>query len=88
MKSLLFHMVLYIPCTTNSKRQRSATILAVLSCLLIYRGTLQIFVMLLCGPLRYLVIPQTGNRCLLTNPSHTSTAAIQNNIIPDITQLA
>ena len=31
---------------------RSATILAVLSCLPIYCGTLQTFVMLLCGPLR------------------------------------
>jgi len=58
MKSLPLHMVLHKPCTTNSKRQRSATILAVLSCLPIYRGTLQTFVMLLCGPLQYLVIPE------------------------------
>jgi len=51
MKSLLLHTVLHKPCTTNSKRQRSATILAVLSCLPIYRNTLQTFVMLLCGSL-------------------------------------
>jgi len=47
---LLLHMVLHKPCTTNSKRQRSATILALLSFLPIYHGTLQTFVMVLCGP--------------------------------------
>jgi len=45
------HMVLDKPCTMNSKRQTSATILAVLSFLPIYHGTLQTFDMLLCGPL-------------------------------------
>jgi len=51
MKSLLLHMVLHKPCTTYSKQQRSAPILAVLSCLPIYPGTLQTFVILLWGPL-------------------------------------